>query len=153
MFSAEETQQLKAMLSLSSAEIDAMVAFIQKTFIDAAHFEKVDRNALLTREAVHPAVVAIMEKAWRKKGKPVASQIAAKHPMMREGGSPFPVLQDTNWRLHLELGQSKLRGQTTPSAIFQMVLADSSAATTDSSGRHSQVWMGTFSFTGEPTAP
>lgn len=129
MFSAEEKQQLCEMLAFSAAQVDEMVRLVQRVFIDAAHFEQVDRHALLHRHGVDADVITIVEKAWRKKGKPAAQQIAAKFPLDTSAdgasGSSIPVLTETNWRLHLELGQSKIRGTTDPTAIFQMVLRDS----------------------------
>lgn len=127
VFSAEEKQQLCEMLVLSAAQVDEMVQFAQRVYVDAAHFGKVDSHALQHRHGVDADVVAIVEKAWRKKGKGVAQQLTAKYPLDSTARS-IPVLRETNWCLHLELGQSKLRGTTDPTAIFQMVLRDPEAA-------------------------
>jgi hypothetical protein len=71
----------------------------------------------------------MLEKAWRKKGKALlASEPFAngKHPM---DVAELLVLRATEWRLHLEMGQSKLRGRTTPTALFQLELAAAAANT------------------------
>ncbi|KAF1323107.1 hypothetical protein FI667_g10855, partial [Globisporangium splendens] len=127
VFSAQETQQLQEMLSFSKDDIDAMVALVQDVFLDATRFGKVDRHALLTHEGVDPDVVAMLEKVWRKKGKALLASepfAGGKHPMDLANVS---VLRATEWRLHLEMGQSKLRGHTTPTAIFQVELAAGAA--------------------------
>lgn len=132
VFSGEEKQQLCEMLAFSAAQVDEMVLLVQQVYVDAAHFEQLDRHALLYQHGVDADVVTIVEKAWRKKGKPVAQQLAAKYPLAASG-SIIPALTETNWCLHLEMGQSKLRGTTDPTAIFQLVLRgpDTSAEPSD----------------------
>lgn len=113
------------MLALPAlAEVDALVALVTRALVDAAHFGAVDRDALLLRDGVDADALAVLEKAWRKKGRAVAQQIAARHPLDAAALAQTPVLADTNWRLHVELGQSKVRGQTDPAAIFQLTLQD-----------------------------
>lgn len=127
VFSPDEKQQLCEMLALASLnDVDAIVALVTHVFVDAAHFGKVNRDhALLRHSSVSPDVLALVEKAWRKKSKAVAPQIAAKHAL---DASSAPVLIESNWRLHVEMAQSKLRGLSEPSAIFQLALQDPSAA-------------------------
>ncbi|RLN92514.1 hypothetical protein BBJ28_00011333 [Nothophytophthora sp. Chile5] len=79
---------------------------------------------MLATRGVTDKVAHIVEKTWRKKGRSVAAQVAAAHPTE----TPPLVLQHTDWRLHLEMGHSKLAGQSQPTAIFQMEMADTSSS-------------------------
>lgn len=118
MFSAEENDQLKGMLSFSDQQIDAMVRAIQFVYRDAAAFSHIDQN-LLSVEAVSNDVVRIVEKVWRKKGR-----LAAEHV---DPDIPTTTLQSAGWQLHLEMGQGKVSGQTNPTAVFQLEVAGKSA--------------------------
>ncbi|TYZ59425.1 hypothetical protein PybrP1_001046 [[Pythium] brassicae (nom. inval.)] len=107
VFSADEKKQLCEMLALASpADVDALVALVSRAFVDAAHFGAVNRDALRARDGVGEDSLALLEKAWRKKGRAVAQQIAARHPLDAAELAKAPVLAETNWRLHVELGQS-----------------------------------------------
>ncbi|EGZ25183.1 hypothetical protein PHYSODRAFT_359430 [Phytophthora sojae] len=126
VFTASEMDQLQSMLGLSAVQIDEVVAVAVKIFRDAATFGHVDRNLLLS-SGVDDAVAHAAEKTWRKKGRAVAGQIAAFHAVE----TPSLVLQKTDWRLHLEMGSSKLSGQSQPTAIFQLEVADMSSPTSE----------------------
>ncbi|KAG6622063.1 uncharacterized protein IUM83_07396 [Phytophthora cinnamomi] len=126
VFTTGEKGQLQTMLGLSTAQIDEVVAVAVEIFRDAATFGQVDRNLLLSRD-VDDSVVHAVEKTWRKKGRAVAGQIAALHTVE----TPSLALQKTDWRLHLEMGSSKLSGQLQPTAIFQLELADKSSPTSE----------------------
>lgn len=125
VFSPDEKAQLCEMLALASpTDVDALVALVTRVFVDAAHFGVVDSDALRKRSCVSADALALVERAWRKKGRAVASEIAAKHPLDPAVVAAMPVLTETNWRLHVELGQSRVHGQTDPTAIFQLALQD-----------------------------
>ncbi|KAG7382001.1 COMM domain-containing protein 10 [Phytophthora pseudosyringae] len=124
VFTASEKDQLKAILALSHTQIDAAVAVAWEIFQDAAIFGHVDRNLLLSR-GVGDGVVQAVEKTWMKRGRPLAAQIAA----VQAVEMPALALQKTDWRLHLEMGSSKRSGQSQPTAIFQLELADKSSPT------------------------
>ncbi|KAL3664069.1 hypothetical protein V7S43_010955 [Phytophthora oleae] len=119
-FTAGEKAQLRSMLTLSEAQIDAVVHVAREIFRDAAAFGQVDRNL-----AMDDDVLRIVEKTWRKRGSSLAAQIASVQPLE----TPALTLQKTDWRLHLEMVSSKLRGQSQPTAIFQLDLADTSSPT------------------------
>jgi hypothetical protein len=122
MFTAEEAQQLQAMLELTEEQIDAAVKAARDVFRDAAAFGQVDRNMLL-QCGVKEEVVAVMGKTWRKKGRALKDKIAAFQPL----DAPALELQKTDWRLHLEMGSSTRSGQSQPTAIFQLNVADTTA--------------------------
>ncbi|GMF10909.1 unnamed protein product [Phytophthora lilii] len=126
VFTASEKEQLTTMLGVTEAQVDKAVAVAQEIFRDAAAFGQVDRNLLPSR-GVEEDVLRVVEKTWRKKGSPVAQQIAAFNAVETSA----LVLQKTDWRLHLEMGNSKLSGQSQPTAIFQLELADKSSPTNE----------------------
>ncbi|KAE8882534.1 hypothetical protein PF005_g5649 [Phytophthora fragariae] len=125
-FTASEKDQLQSMLGLSAAQIDEVVAVAVEIFRDAATFGHVDRNLLLSR-GVGDSVAHAVEKTWRKKGRALAGQIAAFHAVE----TPSLVLHKTDWRLHLEMGSSKLSGQSQPTAIFQLEVAHKNSPTNE----------------------
>ncbi|POM57887.1 Hypothetical protein PHPALM_37544 [Phytophthora palmivora] len=106
------------MLTLSDVQIDDVVAVAKEIFRDATTFGEVDGNLLLAHGA-DDRVALVVDKTWRKKGVAVAAQIAAFY-----GVEPALELQKTDWRLHLEMGSDKRSGQSQPTAIFQLDLAD-----------------------------
>ncbi|KAI9998378.1 hypothetical protein PInf_002765 [Phytophthora infestans] len=122
VFTADETDQLRAMLMLSDVQIDTTVEVAREIFRDAATFGHVDRNLLLSR-GVENDVVSSVEKTWRKRGRSLATRIAA----FQGVETPVLTLQKTDWRLHLEMGSSKRSGQSQPTAIFQLELKNTSA--------------------------
>ncbi|KAG3062929.1 hypothetical protein JG687_00000817 [Phytophthora cactorum] len=126
VFNADEKGQLRAMLTLSDAQIDAAVDVSKEIFRDAATFGQVDRNLLLSR-GVDDGVVSAVEKTWGKRGRSLAAQFAA----FQAAETPALALQKTDWRLHLEMGSSKRSGQSQPTAIFQLELEDTSSTETE----------------------
>lgn len=121
VFSQTEKQQLQDMLGFSALEIDAMVAAATQIFHDAHIFGHVSTRDLVNG-GVHDDVITLVDKVWRKKSKqragdtPVAAAVIDQRVPL--------VLQDTNWRLHLEMGHKQLSGQSTPSALFQLSITD-----------------------------
>lgn len=119
VFTASEKQQLQSMLELSEEQIDAVVNVSREIFSDAAAFGQVDRNLLVDED-----VLRIVDKTWRKRGRSLV-------PSTQVLETPALTLQKTDWRLHLEMGSSKLRGQSKPTAIFQLDLADTSSSSNE----------------------
>ncbi|KAK1934487.1 COMM domain-containing protein 10 [Phytophthora citrophthora] len=122
VFTASEKEQLQSMLKLSEEQIDAVVNVSRGIFSDAAAFGQVDRNLFVDDDVLH-----IVEKTWRKRGSSLATQIASTQPLE----TPALTLQKTDWRLHLEMGSSKLKGQSQPTAIFQLGLANMSSSSNE----------------------
>ncbi|KAG7395507.1 COMM domain-containing protein 10 [Phytophthora boehmeriae] len=125
-FTAAEKDQLGSMLALADAQIDEVVAVATDVFTNASTFGQIDRN-LLTSRGVQDNALFTVEKAWRKKGRVVAEQIAAHHSIE----TPSLELQGTDWRLHLQMGSNHRSGQSEPTAIFQLDVADKSSATNE----------------------
>jgi hypothetical protein len=124
VFSDAERQQVREMLALSDAQVDATVRAVQRVYRDASAFGQVDRN-LLRSSGVAEDVARAVDKVWRKKGRALGEG-----GVPGEGGLPPQVLQSTGWQLDLEMGQSQVQGQTFPTAIFQMHLAQQGDAKT-----------------------
>ncbi|DBA00655.1 TPA: hypothetical protein N0F65_003584 [Lagenidium giganteum] len=122
IFAPEEHVQLQTMLSFTAPQIDAMTSACRDLFIEAADFGMPSR-ASLAKRGLTDEVIAVVEKGWRKKGRAVTPQLQS-----TQITTPL-VLRDSTWRLHLEMGQSKLSGVTKPVAIFQTHLADHSGST------------------------
>lgn len=129
VFTASEKYQLKSMLGLVDTQIDEAVDVAKEIFRDAATFGQIDRNLLLSR-GVDDNVAHAVEKTWRKKGRAVAAQIAALQAV-ESLETPSLVLQKTDWRLHLQMGTSTRSGQSQPTAIFQLDVADKSSPTNE----------------------
>ncbi|KAF4030444.1 COMM domain [Phytophthora infestans] len=106
-------------MATNEVEIDTTVEVAGKS---SATFGHVDRNLLLSR-GVENDVVSSVEKTWRKRGRSLATRIAA----FQGVETPALTLQKTDWRLHLEMGSSKRSGQSQPTAIFQLELKNTSA--------------------------
>ncbi|KAH7463058.1 hypothetical protein PRIC2_001617 [Phytophthora ramorum] len=119
VFTISEKDQLQSMLGLADDQIDAVVDVSREIFQDAATFGHIDRTLLTSRGADND-VLHIVEKTWRKKGRQVAVSFAVETPSL--------ALQKTDWRLHLEMGDSKRSGQSQPTAIFQLDVADKSSS-------------------------
>ncbi|CEG48064.1 HCaRG [Plasmopara halstedii] len=122
VFSASEKSQLETILMLSGEQIDSIIDVTMTIYHDAAMFGHVDQN-LLTSHGVDENVVHAIEKAWRKRGRSVAAQIAAFKMVCR----PALQLRKTEWRLHLEMGSNKRSRQSKPLAILQLDLVGPSA--------------------------
>lgn len=124
VFSGAEKQQVREMLAFSDAQVDAVVRAVQNVYRDAATFGQVDRN-LLCAAGVADDVARAVDKVWRKKGRPGSAE-------SEPGAAELPpqILRSTGWQLNLEMGQSQVRGQTIPTAVFQMQLADPGAKAT-----------------------
>lgn len=110
------------MLGFSAQEIDATVAAATEIFHDALIFGHVSTRDLVNG-GVHDDVIALVEKVWRKKSKQRGSAASPVAAPVIDQRVPH-VLQDTNWRLHLEMGHKQLSGQSNPSALFQLSIAD-----------------------------
>ncbi|CAH0484432.1 unnamed protein product [Peronospora farinosa] len=124
VFTSSEKDQLKKMLGIEDAQIQEVVDIAKEIFGNAATFGEVDRTLLRSR-GVHDKLVQAVEKMWRKKGRAMAKQIE----LYQTVETPALVLQKTDWRLHLQMGSSKRSGQSEPTAIFQLNVADKSSAT------------------------
>lgn len=124
MFTSSEIEQLKETLGIQDAQIHEVVDVAKEIFGNAATFGEIDRTLLLSR-GVHENLVQVVEKMWSKKGRAVAKQIE----LFQTVETPTLVLQKTDWRLHLQMGSSKCSGQSEPTAIFQLTMADKSSTT------------------------
>jgi hypothetical protein len=112
-------QQLVGMLQLSVEEIGEVVAVATTIFQQAAAFGDGVQSAVLAAEGVDSDVVAIIEKLWRKKGRPLAEALEHAMPL-----DPAASLKQSQWQLQVELANRHLGKQSEPLAVFQLQIAD-----------------------------
>lgn len=116
IFSQVEVEQLVEMLHLSPVEVHLLVDAVTSIFHDAAVFGNIDMEDLIAH-GCHPNVSLVIEKSWRKKGRNVAKELLGFRSV-----DPSFTLKQSQWRMHLNMGQSSLAGQSNPVAIMQLEL-------------------------------
>ncbi|KAJ0411379.1 hypothetical protein ATCC90586_004365 [Pythium insidiosum] len=114
IFTSDEAEQLMAMLGFSSTDVDDLVASTSSTFVEAAAFSGISSLALQS-EGCDDHVISAIERVWRKRGAAHAERLAASRPIVESR-----YLQNSNWELHLEIGQRKLCNQNNAGVVFQL---------------------------------
>ena len=124
IFSVEEIVKLEASLVLKKEELQLLLDGIKFVVDKAAYF--VLKPATLSKELMDIGLeeekATAFSQGWTNFGKAVIERLKKK--------KFFPVqLEDINWRLNLQLGQSFQSRQKIPNAIFQLDLSDESKPT------------------------
>ncbi|KAI6660890.1 hypothetical protein LOD99_13614 [Oopsacas minuta] len=121
IFSTEEMVKLEASLSLEKMELELLLDGIKFVVDKAAYF--VLKPASLSKELMDIGLeeerATAFSQGWGNLGKALIERLKKR--------AFFPIqLEDINWRLNLQLGQSFQSRQKIPKAIFQLELSDES---------------------------
>lgn len=124
IFSVEEMVKLEASFGLKREELQLLLDGVKFVVDKAAYF--VLKPASLSKELMDIGLeeerATAFSQGWTNLGKAVIERLKKK--------KFFPVqLEDINWRLNLQLGQSFQSRQKISNAIFQLDLSDESKPT------------------------
>ena len=119
VFSKEEMGKLEASLGLEREELQLLLDGIKFVVDKAAYFAL--KPASLAKELMEIGLeeerASAFSQAWGNLGKAVIDRLKKK--------TFFPIqLEEINWRLNLQIGQSFQSRQKIPNAIFQLNLSD-----------------------------